>query len=184
MELGYYSPMNVHASILGKTIEGFAEDTFITIEAESDNYQSTKTSMDGMVQMAARPVKTHTVRLSLQATSPVNTLLHALMVMHRQFGSKLRIPLIIKSQDTNTTFSATEVWFKREPTMVFGSGMHVVEWEFYTKNAVFAIGGNDDGSFGDLASMISQATQFAGFLNLDLDSMLGTAQGLSSQITA
>ena len=182
MELGYYSPMNVHASILGKTIEGFAEDSFITIEAEAENYTGTKTSMDGMVQLTDRAVKTHVVKIALQATSPVNTLLHALMIMQRQFGSKLRIPLIIKSDDTNTTFTATEVWFKREPVMTFGSGMHVVEWEFYTKNAVYAIGGNDDGSFGDLAQMISQATQFAGFLNLDLDSMLGTARGLFSQI--
>lgn len=181
MDLGYYSPMNVSASILGKTIEGFAEDTFITIEAQDENYQ-TKTSMDGMVQVSGIPVKTHIVRISLQATSPVNTLLHALMTMHKQFGSKLRIPLIIKSRDTNTSFSATEVWFKKEPAMSFGSSMHIVEWEFYTKNAVYAIGGNDDGTFGDIAGMISQATQLAGFLNLDLDSMLGTAKGLFSSI--
>lgn len=182
MDLMYYSPMNVHASILGKDFVGYAEDEFITIEAQSENY-TTKTSMDGMVQVSGVPVKTHVVTVALQATSPMNTLLHALMVLHKQFGSKLKLPLMIKSTDTNTTFSATDVWFKKEPQMAFGSGMHIVVWEFYTKNAVYAIGGNDDGSFADIAQMISQATQLAGYLNLDLDSMLGTAQGLFSQLS-
>lgn len=181
MDLMYYSPMNVHASMLGKEFVGLAEDQFITIEAQSENY-TTKTSQDGMVQVGGIPVKTHVVTISLQATSPMNALLHSLMVMHKQFGSKLKLPLMIKSDDTNTSFSATDVWFKREPQMTFGSGMHIVVWEFYTKNALYTIGGNDDGSFEDLAQMVSQATQLAGFLNLDLDSMLGTAQGLFARL--
>lgn len=182
MDLMYYSPMNVSISMLGKEFVGLAEDSFLTIESQSENYTAT-TSMDGMVQVSGIPVKTHIVTVSLQATSPVNALLHALMVMHRQFGSKLKLPLIVKSTDTNTTFTATDVWFKKEPQMAFGSGMHIVVWEFYTKNAVYSIGGNDDGSFEDIAQMISQATQMAGYLNLDLDTMLGTAQGLFSQLS-
>lgn len=181
MDLMYYSPTSVHVSILGKTIEGFAEDSFITIEPQNENYQ-TKTSMDGMVQMSGLPVRIHVVRLTLQQTAPVNALLHALMIMHKQFGSKLRIPIIIKSEDTNTSFTATEIWFRKEPTVSFGGGMNVVEWEFFTKNAVYSIGGNDDGSMQDLSQMVSQATQLAGLVNIDLDSILGTVGNLFSTV--
>lgn len=182
MDLGYYSPMNVTASILGKKIEGFADDSFISIEAQNDSFQ-TKMSMDGMVQVVGSPVTMHNVKISLQATSPMNSVLFALLTLHKQFGSKLRIPLIIKSEDTNTSFSATEVWFKREPNVTLGSSMGIIEWDFITKNAVRSIGGNSDGGIDDLAGMISQATQLAGYLDLDLGSMLGTASGFFSSIS-
>lgn len=182
-DIMYYSSSEVYMSILGKTMEGFAEDTFISIEPQEDSFKM-KTSMDGLVQVSGIPAHIHNVTLSLQQTSPVNTLLHALFILHRKFGTKLRIPLLIRDDSTGTSFYASEVWFKTEPTLTFGANMNILQWQFMTKNAVYKINGNgSEDTSSDILQMVSEATQLAGLLNIDLDTMLGTASDLFTTVT-
>lgn len=180
IDMGYYAPDEVSVSILGKTLEGFSEDSFVSIEPQNESLQL-KTSMDGFSQAVGYPVKTHIVKISLQQTSPSNTVLHTLMTLHKSLGSSLKLPLIIRSAELETSFTATDVWFKKEPTYSFGSGMGIVEWEFFTKDASYVIGGNDgQDEIADMSGMINQAINVAGLLNVDLGSVLGTLGGFFS----
>lgn len=181
-ELMYYSPMDVQFTLLGKTISGYAEDNFIVIEPQNDT-STMKDSMDGRVQITQKPNAMYTVTLSLQQTSPDNTLLSALHTIYKRFGKTLKLPLIIKDHSTGTVMYATDVFFRREPTVTFGSGMNTMNWEFNVKNPTFTIAGNPLGDNSEIERMINQAVQLAGYLDIDLSSILGTVNNLFESVT-
>jgi len=82
MALPVYSSRDVTLAFMGTTLEGLAEDSFITFSRNSA-VTETETGADGRVAISYLPDETGTCTISLQQNSPSNLILSGVMNAQR-----------------------------------------------------------------------------------------------------
>lgn len=138
-----YSPKDVIVLIGGfYKVEGYAEDTFITIFKDAKPFDSVR-SMDGEQARVYRKDDGYTVELNIAQSSASNNVLSAIYNIDAatQMG---KFPLLIKDTRGSTTFFAGTAWIEGIPTVNFSQDLTTRTWVIGTSEAGLNIGGNAD----------------------------------------
>lgn len=128
-----YNPKEVVMALGNHIVTGFADDSFITIEANGDGIAK-KVGCDGEVARAISPDGTYKVKVALLQTSGTNSYLQKRYAQDRDTGQGL-FPVLIKDLKGGLVFSSDAAWVIKPPSRVFGKDTNNREWEMDTGDA-------------------------------------------------
>ena len=137
-----YNPARVLAIVGVVPLQGFGEDTFISIEPMSDSMTS-KSGVDGEVSRSIGTDGRHLVTITLMQTSPSNDVLSGLVQVDRLTCGGASFPFKLEDLCGRTLFFAGTAWVKRRPNITFGREVSEREWQIETGTpTINIIGGN------------------------------------------
>lgn len=128
-----YNPKDVTIAIGNHIVTGYAEDSFVTIDANSDSFTK-KVGCDGEIVRSQSPDDTAIVKISLLQTSASCTFLSARIKHDKKTGDGM-FPILIKDLKGGLVFSADEAWVAKEPSRGFGKEAGNREYEIHTGSA-------------------------------------------------
>lgn len=135
-----YDPLRVAGSFGEVFFDGPADGTFISVEREEDAFSKEVGAGGDVVRVRSRN-RSGSVTLTLQASSPANDRLSALLLADEQFGTGIR-PIFIKDLNGTTLIHAAAAWIKKAPTVDYGDEGGSREWVFdCAELSIFAGGG-------------------------------------------
>ena len=135
-----YNSKQVTVAIGTHTVSGFADDSFITIEALGDGVTS-KSGCDGEVARAVDPNEQYSVKITLLQTSATNSFLQAQHNKDKKDGDGA-FPILIKDLKGNFVFSADSAWVVKPTSRTYGKETNNREWELETGQATL-----DEGTY-------------------------------------
>lgn len=125
-----YNSRLVTVALGTHAVSGFADDSFISIEAVGDGVSS-KSGCDGEVARAVDPNEQYTVKLTLLQTSVTNAFLQAMYNADKTNGDGM-FPILIKDLKGNFVFSADSAWVVKPAGRTYGKETNNREWELTT----------------------------------------------------
>lgn len=128
-----YNPKEVTVALGSHIVTGFADDSFITIEANGDGV-SKVVGCDGEVARSISPDGTYKVKLSVLQTSDTSSWLQERYAQDRDTGDGM-FSVLIKDLKGGLVFSAESAWPIKPASRVFGKGQNNREWELDTGEA-------------------------------------------------
>lgn len=134
-----YDPKLVTLSFRGVVVTGFAADAFVSAERTEDTY-SMDVGSQGDVTRVRNRNKTGTITVTLQAASPSNDVLSAILALDEALGTG-KGPVMIKDLNGTTLVTSADAWIRRAPTVERGSGAANVEWMIDCEKLEMSVGG-------------------------------------------
>lgn len=128
-----YNSRLVTVALGTHSVSGFADDSFIAIEAVGDGVSS-KSGCDGEVARAIDPNEQYSVKITLLQTSNTNAFLQAMYNTDKANGDGT-FPILIKDLKGNYVFSADAAWVTKPAGKTFGKETNNREWELQTGQA-------------------------------------------------
>lgn len=125
-----YNSRLVTVALGTHSVSGFADDSFINIEAVGDGVSS-KSGCDGEVARAIDPNEQYTVKITLLQTSVTNAFLQAMHNTDKTNGDGM-FPILIKDLKGNFVFSADSAWVTKPAGRTYGKETNNREWELTT----------------------------------------------------
>lgn len=139
-ELKTYSPDRIKIIVGGTSITGYADGTFVTIEAMTDGVTSVA-GADGEVARSMSLDPRHTITVTLLQTSRGNTVLSNLADADRISGGDRAVPISVTDLRGQTLFSGTG-WVVKKANAAYGKEVEGREWQLQAVGE-FTSGGND-----------------------------------------
>lgn len=159
-----YSPAGVSLVLAAYEVEGFSEDSIISINKD-DRFFQTAVGATGYVERTHRPSSTYTLQVTLSQTSPSNTFISSLATLDN-LSRYAAIPLFIKDSSGDTVFFAGSSWVEDEPEVSFTNGLEDRTWEIKCSDVVTTIGGNGDvGDIEELSKILNLIDGVKGFFD-------------------
>lgn len=141
MPVNTYDPKKVIISLGGVPITGYADGTFVTIDAPNDLFTSTS-GADGNVSRTKSNDYRNEVTITLKQSSLSNDYINSLAELDRIANIGAR-PLQINDLSGTTLFFWDAVWVQTYPSVEFGKEEGERAWVFGTTQAVARnVGGN------------------------------------------
>lgn len=138
-----YDPKAVTVVVGGIPLSGFADDTFVEIEALADDVTS-KSGADGEVGRALNSDSRHSVTITLMQTSKGNLTLTTLRALDRGTSGGAVFPVQVTDLSGLSLFMAAEAWIAKAPTQTYGIEVGDREWTIHTgAPSTNVIGGNN-----------------------------------------
>ncbi len=128
-----YNPKEVTMAVGSHIVTGFADDSFITIEANGDGVAK-KVGCDGEVARAISPDGTYKVKVALLQTSSSNAFFQERYAQDRDTGEGM-FPILIKDLKGGLLFSSEAAWVIKPASRVYGKDTNNREWELDTGDA-------------------------------------------------
>ena len=128
-----YTPKEVTMAVGSHIVTGFADDSFITIEANGDGVAK-KVGCDGEVARAISPDGTYKVKVALLQTSSSNAFFQERYAQDRDTGEGM-FPILIKDLKGGLLFSSEAAWVIKPASRVYGKDTNNREWELDTGDA-------------------------------------------------
>lgn len=125
-----YNPKEVVVSAGAHIVSGFADDSFITIEANGDGITK-KVGCDGEIARSVSPDGTAKVKIVLLQTSDSNSYFNQKVDEDRETGDGI-FPLLIKDLKGGLVFSTEAAWCTKKASAVRGKETNNREWELDT----------------------------------------------------
>ena len=129
-----YNAKDVRITFGSESIHGFAEDSFVTVEPNSDGITK-KVGCDGEVARAIMPDKTYKVRVVLMQTSECNEILQKAYNKDRDTGDGIET-LSIEAPNGMPLFTAL-AWVTKSTSYSYGKDVGNREWQFDSASASF-----------------------------------------------
>lgn len=135
-----YDPKKQVVSIGGNIATGFAEDSFVEVTPDEDDF-TFQPSADG-----AHPTRSQnrngsvTIRVRLKASSPTNDVLSAMNTADRLQGTGV-FPFAVTDLGGRTALLVPECWIQRRPDLSRGKEAGDFEWTLRGVEAFGTIGG-------------------------------------------
>lgn len=123
-----YDARLVTMSFGSHIVTGFADDSFITIEANGDGITK-QTGCDGEVARSIPTDRSHKVKCVLLQTSDSNSVFQDAYDRDLETGEGMA-PLLIKDLKGGLLFSSEDAWITKPATRTRGKGTNNNEWEF------------------------------------------------------
>lgn len=146
--LSTFSPQDVTVAILqastgiSHTLSGFAEDTFVMIERNSETFE-TYAGADETYTRIYKPDTSAKITVSLQQTSNSNDILSLLYNNDKATrDSSGLFSIMVKDNSGRSFFFASEAFIGVVPNAEFGTSMKLREWVFHTVRLEQYLGGN------------------------------------------
>lgn len=140
MAVKTYSPKDVSVIVAGTIISGFAEDTFVSIERDSDAFTKV-VGADGEVSRTASADLSGTITITLLATSASNDILSALAIAD-QLTLSGEFPVLIKDEFGNSIHTAPSAWIMKQAAKEYGAEIGETEWVLQCSELIEFVGGN------------------------------------------
>lgn len=138
-EIGNYAPQDIAITVGGLVIEGYAPDSFISIEQVEDTFSMAQ-GADGYATRARTSNRNATATITLLASSPSNDVLTAAYNKDVKAGVAVSFQLV--DLNGTTLVRAAKAWVRRLPTVEFGSGAdNTREWALDLFEADISVGG-------------------------------------------
>lgn len=128
-----YNPREVTISLGNHIAEGFAEDSFITIEPNGDGITKV-VGCDGEIVRSVSPDRTYNVRLALLMSSATCKFLQDKFDEDITTGNAL-FPILVKDLKGGMVFQSDSCWVVRSAPRNFGRTAPDREWELSTGEA-------------------------------------------------
>lgn len=139
MAIKVYDPTQVGIIVGTSPMNGFAEDSMITIEMEDPQYSiSTDISGEATRFKVNKSIAKVTIRLT--QTSPSNDLLSSYVEADRVSNAGV-FPLMIKDNNGTSLFTSTAAFIEQVPSMEFANENKNREWVIKATNVTKFIGG-------------------------------------------
>ncbi len=130
-----YNPKEVTIACGSHIVTGYADDSFITIEANGDGV-SKKVGCDGEIVRAISPDNTYKVKIALLQTSESNSFFTQKVDQDMENGSGM-FPILIKDLKGGLVFSTDCAWCLKKASAVRGKESNNREWELDTGGATW-----------------------------------------------
>lgn len=131
MAVKSYNPNKVMWIVGGIPASGFADGTFISIEALTDGVSS-QSGADGEIARAVSTDVRHRVTVTLQQTSDTNKVYSGYLAADRASGGGVLLPYLMEDLSGGATFAGAQCWIVKEPTRAYSKGIETREWVFET----------------------------------------------------
>lgn len=131
-----YNPKEVTIACGSHIVTGFADDSFVSIEANGDGITK-KIGCDGEIARAVSPDNTYKVKISLLQTSDSNAYFSNMFDVDRETGEGM-FPILIKDLKGGLVFSTESAWVLKRSSVTRGKETNNREWELDTGDATFA----------------------------------------------
>ena len=125
-----YDPKQVIVVLGSHSVSGYADDSFVAIEAKGDGITA-KNGCDGEVARAINPDRTFSVKLSVLQGSTTNSWLQAMHNKDLASGDGT-FPVMVKDLRGGMLFSADVGWVLKAPARTFGKDTNNREWTIDT----------------------------------------------------
>jgi len=125
-----YNPKEVTISAGTHIVTGFADDSYITIEANGDGITK-KVGCDGEIARAVSPDGSYKVKIALLQTSDSNSFFSQKVDEDMTTGDGM-FPLLIKDLKGGLVFSAEDAWCTKKAPLTRGKETNNREWEIDT----------------------------------------------------
>jgi hypothetical protein len=126
--------------VLGPNIiTGFAEDTFIEIEYESDTFEIRK-GADGGVSRSQLLDESGKVTITLKGESLSNNALSSLWASDKLLGVGV-VPFMFADLTGTTKVTAAHAWIKKPPALDYGKNAGNRKWEIVLAKMNMTVGG-------------------------------------------
>jgi hypothetical protein len=135
-----YSPKDVSVIVAGTQISGFAEDSFVTVERDSDAFTKI-VGADGEVSRSASADLSGTITLTLLGTSASNDILAALAIADA-ISLNGEFPVLIKDELGTSLHTAPTSWIQKASTKEYGAEIGDNEWVLQCSELIEFVGGN------------------------------------------
>lgn len=129
-----YNCRDVIVTLGTKILDGFAEDSFITIEAAGEGTSSV-CGCDGEHSRSMDPNRSMNVKIVFNQTSDSNKYMNKLLKLDQETGEGI-VPLMITDLRGGLLAHADEAWIKKRPSTVYGKTTQNREWEIATGDCV------------------------------------------------
>jgi hypothetical protein len=129
-KIATYNPKKVTVSLGNHIANGFADDSFITIDANGDGVTK-KVGCDGEIIRSVSPDDTYVVKLTLLQSSETNSWLQNRFDADVSNGSGM-FPILVKDLSGSTVFYAPQAWPTKPTSRQFGKESNNREWEIQT----------------------------------------------------
>lgn len=140
-EVKNYDPKRIKVIFGGLQIQGFSEDSIVSIEPMGEGIKSI-CGADGEVARSLDPDQRCQVTINLLGTSSSNDKLSALHAADKATGKGM-LPLLIKDLSGSTILAAAQAWVVNNPKREFGKEVGDVEWTLETGSAIYVSGGSN-----------------------------------------
>ena len=130
-----YNPKEVTVACGSHIVTGYADDTFISIEANGDGITK-KVGCDGEIVRAVSPDNTFKITLTLLQTSDSNAWFSQMCDRDRDTGDGM-FPILSKDLKGGLVFSTEAAWCTKKASITRGKESSNREWEIDTGDAVF-----------------------------------------------
>lgn len=135
-------PDRISISVGGAIMQGFAADSIVEIEQETNDFAD-EVGCDGGVTRTKTMDRRATIKIYLMSTSDSNDLLSAINVSDRKAPNGAGIVTIqIRDQNGRAIYNAAEAWIRKPPTVTFKRGVQERVWELRCANLERLDGGN------------------------------------------
>ncbi len=121
-----YDPGQVVMVFKGVQMMGFASGTFIKASRSEDAFSMVAGAHGDVTRVRSRN-RTGSVTVMLQAGSPVNDLLSAILASDELAGLGVG-PLMVKDNNGNTLITAANAWIRKIPDGEFADDQSDREW--------------------------------------------------------
>ena len=128
-----YNPKEVIVSFGHHMVTGYADDSFVTIDANGDGVTK-KVGCDGEIVRSISPDDTYVVKLSVLQTSETNAYLQNKINQDLKSGDGM-FPLMVKDLKGGMLFSTDAAWPAKPASRGFGKESNNREWEIHTGSA-------------------------------------------------
>ena len=129
-----YHPREVIISFGNHMIDGYADDSFVSIEPNGDGITK-KVGCDGEIARSVNPDDTYVVKITLLQTSLSNTFFQQQYNHDYDTGEGME-PLLIKDLKGTMLFSTDYAWVSKVTSRGFGKDTTNREWEIHTASGV------------------------------------------------
>ena len=125
-----YNCRDVIITLGTKILDGFAEDSFVTIEAAGEGTSSV-CGCDGEHSRSMDPNRAMNVKVVFNQTSDSNKYMNKLLKLDQETGEGI-VPLMITDLRGGLLAHADEAYIKKRPSTVYGKTTQNREWEIMT----------------------------------------------------
>jgi hypothetical protein len=141
-ELRVYDPDQVHVSMNGIPLSGFADGEFVTVETESATFEDVA-GTDGEVTRSKTNDGRATVTVKLMQSSPSNDLLSVLHNLDKSTPGGVGVgPLFIRDAQGTTLVWAEKAWIQKVPDGSWDRTAKERSWVIRCANLISHHGGN------------------------------------------
>jgi len=129
-KISTYNPKELIISCGSHIVTGYADDTFVSIEASGDGV-TRKVGCDGEIVRSVSPDDTGVIKITLLQTSRSNAWLQNRVNQDRQTGDGM-FPVLVKDLKGGLVVSSDAAWAVKPANRGFGKESTNREWEIHT----------------------------------------------------
>lgn len=134
-----YDPKDIILTVAGAIITGYAQDSFIEVDRESNQVED-EVGAEGDVARRITNDRRGSITITLLQTSRSNLVLSALARVDELSGDSV-FPVLVKDNRGNDIHGAPNSWIQKMPRTVYRAGIEGREWVIRTSNLQMVVGG-------------------------------------------